>query len=140
MKKILSTLSVFFLTFALAACATNKLADANTPQSVAVRAVEAMHKGDADTLFKLMKMPEKLKKKKGAEEVWRGKLTMMVAFVKQKADKKGGVASVTAGETTYSDDKKRAKVKVTVKFKNGETTTKPTRVVLVGDRWMVGKK
>lgn len=140
MKKLFFTLSVFLLCCTLAACATNKTADTNTPQSVAVRAVEVMHKGDADTLFSLLKMPEKLKEKEGAEDMFRGKIKMLVSAVHKRAQKKGGVASVTAGETTYSDDKKQAKVQVTVKFKNGEEITKPTRVVLFGKRWLIGRK
>lgn len=141
MKKLFFTLSALFVAFALVACSNS----GNTPQAAAKQFFEAMSKGDADNVMKLMHMPDMQKemgddkeKKEAMQEMMRGKMKMMVQKTKEDAEKKGGVAEIITGEPTYTDDdKKHAEVALTMKFKNGEEEKSKVQLISTDAGWKV---
>lgn len=142
MQKLRSTLAVFLFSCTLAACATNPTGNMeNTPQAVAKRYTEAIYAGDADAVLKLIDFSTVIKKDKpGAEDILRGKMKVMVDKGHKEAMKKGGVASITTTEPEYSNEKKRATVKVTTQFKNGTQRTGWVPLTWVNNRWLMGGK
>lgn len=132
MKKLASALSVFLLIFALAACSKS-----NTPQTVAKQYVSAMYTGDVDAAFKLFYFNESDKKEIGMEDLMRGKVKAMASEAKQSADDKGGVAKISTSEPSYSNEKKHAKVAVTIQFNNDESTMTTVRLVSTEKGWMI---
>lgn len=141
MKKLLPALSALLMAFALVACSNS----GNTPQAAAKQFFEAMSKGDADTVLKLMHMPDMKKevgddkeKQEAIEDLMRGKMKMMVQEAKKDAEKKGGVAEIITGEPTYTgDDKKQAEVELTMKFKNGEENTTKVQLISTESGWKI---
>lgn len=134
MKKLLTAFSALFIACALVACSGGN----NTPQAAAKQFSEALYKGDADTVLKLLYIPEKEAKKDGFEDMMRGKMKMMVQEAKAHAEKNGGLDSVNTSEPKYFDEKKRATVQTTVKFKNGEEKKSNTKLIATDDGWKIG--
>lgn len=88
-----------------------------------------MYAGDVDAAFKLFYFNETDKKEIGMEDLMRGKVKAMANEAQQSADEKGGVAKISASEPSYSNQKKHAKVAVTIQFNNEESTMTTVRLV-----------
>lgn len=134
MKKLLAVLSVVFMLFTVVACSGSS----NDPQAVAKQFSESVYKGDAETVLKLLYIPEEEAKKDGFEDMMRGKMKMMVQQAKAQAEKNGGLDSVTTNVPEYFDEKKHATVATIVKFKNGQEKKSNTKLILTDDGWKVG--
>lgn len=141
MKKLFLTLSALLAACALVACSNS----GNTPQAAAKQFFEAMAKGDADTVMKLMHMPDMQKemgddkeKQEAMQEMMRGKMKMMVQGTKEDTEKKGGLAEIITSEPTYTDDdKKHAEIALTMKFKNGEEEKSKVRLISTEEGWKI---
>lgn len=120
------------LIFALAACSNS-----NTPQAVAKQYVSVMYAGDVDAAFKLFYFNETDKKEIGMEDLMRGKVKAMANEAQQSADEKGGVAKIGASEPSYSNQKKHAKVAVTIQLNNEESAMTTVRLVSTEKGWLI---
>lgn len=101
--------------FGLTACSSG------APESVAKDYVKAMYEGDTKAAAQYIYLPEKNKARPGIADDMRGKLPMMIADLKRKTAKLGGVKNITAGKAKFSpQDGKRAIVPVSVTFKNSD--------------------
>ncbi len=130
-KKLLSVCSILFISFALTACGSN------SPSDVAKKYVEAIYAGDVDTIKDLVYLSEKDKNSPGADEAIKGKILMLVSEAKSKAEKKGGVDKVTVADTPVSSDEEFVKIKVSVKFKNGDEKNSSVSLRKTEDGWKV---
>lgn len=132
MKKLAAALSVFLVTCALVACSNS-----NTPQTVAKQYIAAMYAGDVDAAFQLFYFTDADKKEIGVEDLMRGKIKAMAHEAKQSADAKGGVAKISTSEPSYSNEKKHAKVAVTIQFNNDESTMTTVRLIATDKGWLI---
>lgn len=134
MHTLRSIFIIFLLSSTLTACTTDPLTQANkkmTVRHVATQAVLALLENDTDAVFKHIHFVQDKTGKK------RSRIKKRAHKANQYAQKMEGVASVRADDVRYSDKQKRAKVQVTVKFKNGNTMTKVVNLRHIDNRWLV---
>ncbi|MDO4724788.1 MAG: DUF4878 domain-containing protein [Comamonadaceae bacterium] len=109
---------------------------ASSPEAAAKAFVQAAYKGDADTVVKLVHIPDHAKA--GEAELVEGKLRARAAESKAKADAQfGGFKSVevTSAETSPRDPN-LVQVRLRVIFKNHEKQEN-VRTIKVDGKWKV---
>ena len=76
--------------------------------------------------------------KPGEKEMVEGKMRSSAAEVKAKAEARGGVKNITAEPAEIDQqDPNRARVKLTIEFGNGESTTDRVRLIKIDGNWKV---
>lgn len=115
MKKLFDFFICLFLSVILAACGGG-----GSPEAAAKKYVQAIYNGDADTVISMIYIAEKDKKEAGLQEMLSGKIKVIVAEAKKKANENGGISNIDVEEPKYSQDKNSADVVVKVQFKNLE--------------------
>lgn len=142
-QHIFCCLWTFLLLSALAGCITvaERTAESskpeNTPESVVLRVVEAVQTENAQTLLKLVYVPNGKKGKPNAEEIGLEQARQAVKIGRMLMQQQGGVTSVATGETKYSDNRKKAEIALTITFRNGGSRTTSRTLVLVNNRWLL---
>ena len=131
MKKLLSYAFIVALMFGLVACGNSS----NSPEGAVKGFFTALAKNDVDGAMKLMDM-------QGVKEADMGKakdkIKFMFGMMVDKAKEEGvNFADVKVGEVVYSDDKKSAKVEVTMPGKNGKEEKTKVPVVNRDGTWKV---
>ena len=128
-NKFFSFFSMLLVTIAMTACF------GSSPERTAEKFLAAAYKGDLETVTSLVDMNEE---HVGMEEMMTGKLKMMVEQSRNKANELGGVKKVVAESARYSEDKKRAEVKVLVIFRKDDFEKREeVSLVKKQDTWKV---
>lgn len=150
MKHIPYIFCALLLSLALVACSNNgsvtgssgssgsvEANSNNTPQAVAQKYVTSAYQGDSAAVLKQMHLPPNENNGMGMNDIFIGKIKMMVQEFRKEDNKKGGVTSITISKPTYSSDKTQAKLDVLVQFNNGENKKAPVVTVLVDNTWKI---
>lgn len=138
----LSRLSSFILAlavafFCLSGCGKSETA---TPESVACELVSAAYTGDTAKVFSMLKLnkavPNDAPDREKLQE-FMGKLGSAFEELKHDTIKKGGIASVKAVKTEYTDDRQDAAVTVEVSYKKAGTKpdTQQVKLHYTGSIW-----
>ena len=130
MRLIKLLLAALVAAFALLACSGG-----NSPEGVATAFTTAAYKGEADKALALIHIPEGTRATE--KEAAFGKMRMLLAMAKEQADNKGGLTRVEVISSEIdSANPDRARVKLRLHFKNGQSTD-DTKLVKVKGKWMV---
>lgn len=108
----------------------------NGPEQVAKEFTEKMLTGDAEAVIALTYFSEDPTKSSDAD-IAKGKIKIILQEVKVETNKKGGVDKIVTDPATLSGDKKTAKVKVHVTFKNGDKSSNDINLIETKDGWKV---
>lgn len=104
------------------------------PENVAEKYVNSLMTGDVDGAVKMLH----LSKEEQAEinEV-KGKLSMVIELGLLEVEASGGVKSIKALNTEYSNGKQEAEVEVETKMGNGDTKTDTVNLRKIKGDWKV---
>ena len=107
----------------------------DSPEDAAKAFTTAICKGETDKALALVYIPEDTRPTE--KEAMLGKLRMLIAMGKERADAKGGLERIeTIDVETDSNNANRARVKLRLHFKNGQETD-DTKLIRVKGKWLV---
>ncbi|GAA5094114.1 DUF4878 domain-containing protein [Wohlfahrtiimonas larvae] len=117
MKKILLYPVLAIMTLMLVACSGST----DSPEGITKHFIESTYKGDGDALIKSLDLG-KDGEDPAVQQMIAGKMNMAAQEAKKEAEKNGGLASINIKDVKYTNDEKtRATVNFTVKFKKNDT-------------------
>lgn len=126
--KFLPKFFVLFLAAFLVACSSSG------PEAVAEKYTAAVINADMDGFMSTINISEE---EKAQMNMMRGKLEEMFKMAQQEAKAAGGLKSVKATKTTYSNNKKNAQVFLRISFKNGTSEETAVNMVETKNGWKV---
>lgn len=100
----------------------------NSPEKVAKNYVDAILANDIDGVMQTLEIPTDASKEQHA--MIRGKLSMMLADTSSRAIRFGGVKDVSYSKAEYNDDKTRASLVATIRYKKDSSATKRENITL----------
>lgn len=100
----------------------------NSPEKVAKNYVDAILANDIDSVMQTLEIPTDASKEQHA--MIRGKLSMMLADTSSRAIRFGGVKDVSYSKAEYNDDKTRASLVATIRYKKDSSATKRENITL----------
>ncbi|ETA83303.1 DUF4878 domain-containing protein [Eikenella corrodens] len=131
MRTLFKALAAFALTLFIAACSGS-----GTPEKTAEQFIRNAYNGNGDAVVAMLYIPADAKP--GEKEMVEGKMRSSAAEVKAKAEARGGVKNITAEPAEIDQqDPNRARVKLTIEFGNGESTTDRVRLIKIDGNWKV---
>jgi len=115
MKKILLYPALAIVALFIVACSGST----DSPEGITKHFIESTYKGDGDALIKSLDLGKDAEDP-AVQQMISGKMMMAAQEAKKEADKNGGVSSINIKDVKYNDDKTRATVNFTVKFKKND--------------------
>ena len=129
------------LLITLAATAIGIAYASDDPKDTAQTFFTELFNGDVNKAIPLMHVPPETLKDTGVDEaVFKGKISTVATMMREEAKKAGSEISVDVGDVTYTnDDKTQAKVRVTIKGKEGKDSEESDDIPLIKteDGWKV---
>lgn len=126
--------SLFMLLTAalLIACSAN-----SSPEKVAQNYITAVLANDIDGVMDTLYIPADAVE--GQDSLVRGKLTMLLAETSTRAISLGGVKDISYSKPEYNDDKTRAHIIATIRYKKDSASEKRENISMVktDDGWKV---
>lgn len=101
----------------------------NTPEKVAQQYINAVLSNDIDGVMDTLYIPADAVE--GQDALVRGKLTMLLAETSTRAISLGGVKDISYSKTEYNDDKTRASLVATIRYKKDGASEKRENISLV---------
>jgi len=133
MKRLTQYIGILFFTLLAVACSSGE----SSPEKVAEKYVNAMYSGDADSIMKMIDVPDSEKSSQISMMV-KGKLQDSVIKAKTYAENHGGVDKVEYQPTKYlNDDKTRAVVEINVIFKDSKNKNEKLKLIKVDGNWFI---
>ena len=133
MKRLAQYIGILFFTLLAVACSSGE----SSPEKVAEKYVSAMYSGDADTIIKMINIPDSEKSSQVSMMV-KGKLQDGVTRAKAYAENHGGVDKVEYQPTKYlNDDKTLAVVEMNVVFKDNKNKNEKLKLIKVDGNWFI---
>lgn len=116
MKKILLYPALAIVALFIVACSGST----DSPEGITKHFIESTYKGDGDALIKSLDLGKDAEDP-AVQQMIAGKMNMAAQEAKKEAEKNGGLASIDIKDVKYTNDEKtRATVKFTVKFKKND--------------------
>jgi hypothetical protein len=133
MKRLAQYIGILFFTLLAVACSSGE----SSPEKVAEKYVSAMYSGDADTIIKMINIPDSEKSSQVSMMI-KGKLQDSVTRAKTYAENHGGVDKVEYQPTKYlNDDKTLAVVEMNVVFKDNKNKNEKLKLIKVDGNWFI---
>ncbi|PXZ07603.1 hypothetical protein DKK70_07075 [Gilliamella apicola] len=133
MKRLAQYIGILFFTLLAVACSSGE----SSPEKVAEKYVSAMYNGDADTIIKMINIPDSEKSSQVSMMI-KGKLQDSVTRAKTYAENHGGVDKVEYQPTKYlNDDKTLAVVEMNVVFKDSKNKNEKLKLIKVDGNWFI---
>jgi hypothetical protein len=127
--KIYSMLLIIAITGSLISCSSSSAS--NSPGEVIIKSFDLLKSKQYDKIAKLYAQGDG--KLLTNEETT--KIEGLVGMAAGEHEKKGGIKDVTINEEIISEDGTTAKVKYTINYKNGKTTSDKANLIKVNGKW-----
>lgn len=109
----------------------------SSPEKVAQNYINAVLSNDIDGVMDTLYIPADAVE--GQDSLVRGKLTMLLAETSTRAISLGGVKDISYSKPEYNDDKTRANLVATIRYKKASASEKRENISMVktDDGWKV---
>ncbi len=109
----------------------------STPEKVAQKYIDSVLANDIDGVMSTLYIPADADE--GQDALVRGKLTMLLTEASTRAITAGGVKDISYSKTEYNEEKTRANIVATIRYKQDNASDKHENIVLIktDDVWKV---